>query len=106
MQIILAIKSKTAQKLGELLNLPVVRDLQRLEYEPETIIRWGNRQYFDGNQINRQKRLKEQVIKYCVENYYKKQDFLYQNQLKQNSQLLEDHLSIMGGINFMFVIIF
>ncbi|MCK9371093.1 hypothetical protein M0R04_14370 [Candidatus Dojkabacteria bacterium] len=48
---ILSIKSKTAKKLGEILNLPVIKSLDEV-LEPETIIRWGSRKYFNGNQIN------------------------------------------------------
>lgn len=53
MKTILTIKSQTANQIGEALNLPVVMDLEELGYNnPEQIIRWGSRKYFDGKQVN------------------------------------------------------
>lgn len=52
MKAIFSVKSKTANKLGQLMNLPIITDLNDLDYPPEQIIRWGSRKYFDGNQVN------------------------------------------------------
>ena len=52
MKILYSIKSKTAKQIGEILNIPVVRDISRLNYNPDKIIRWGKTTFFDGCQIN------------------------------------------------------
>lgn len=50
MKIILSPKSKTAQLLGEALNLPVTNHVFG---EPKRVLRWGSNFPFDGKQINK-----------------------------------------------------
>lgn len=52
MKILYSIKSKTANQIGQILNLPVVKSLTTLDYRPGMIIRWGRTTHFEGKQLN------------------------------------------------------